>query len=462
MPAQSIQNRQGFQKFGVGIDVHKQFSIVHVYSLKTETGMEYIYDKTDRFEMTPQGLSELVTYLSKVPNPVVAFESTGPYSLLVYKFLQKILPLEKIFCVNAFFVKALPGRKSDKIDAKNLAKYAFHGLLRGSYIPDDTYQILRRLTRGRKRGARMIVNAKNRLIMILDRAGLRINQAIGLFAKYGLHLLLDLAQGISLKQHVENAPPNSHILRYKPDLSPFFSIELLESEREELQAALMEYFFLVKQETEYERSLYNYIAKPGNKSLLTHFNILKSIPGIGDISAFELLAELGPITRFASLKKVQSYAGLVPTLVESGGKEKKEKLQKRGNKRLRTTLIQCARALSRSQSLSPQFRAYISRVVRRNTIANREILHKKVWVELAKKLLRICIALLRSGRSFDSLVIEKSQKEKVEKELTKRKKELTYFKKQITKLRRQFKFSFATLKAMVDEVAKYGESHVGP
>ncbi len=296
----------------------------------------------------------------------------------------------------------------------------------------------------------MAVSAKNRIIMILDQAGLRINQDINLFTQYGLNLLLDLAKGISLKQHLEMCPPTSYILRYEKNLRPFFSIELLEFEKEELKAALMEYFFLVKQVSEYERSLYNYIGQKGKETLLTHFNILLSVPSIGGISAFELLAELGQITRFTSLKRAQSYAGLVPTLIETGGKEKKAKLLKRGNRHLRTTLVQCAKILVRLKAINPQFRAYINRVIGKNSPIN-----KKIWVELAKKLLRICVALLKSGRSFDSLLIEKCEKEKIEKESKKRKKQINFFKKRISTLHKQFNFSFTTLKAMIEEVASY-------
>ncbi len=432
------------------MDVHKQFAIVSIYSSKKESGMEFIYAKTDRFQTTPQGLSELTTYLQKFSMIVVAFESTGPYSLLIYKTLQKFLPKDKILCVNPYFAKALPEHKSDKIDSRNLAKYAFFGLVRGSYIPDTTYQLLRRLTRGRKRGIRMVVNAKNRIIMILDRAGLRINQEINLFTKYGLNLLLSLANGISLQHHVETALPNSHILRYKDQLSPFFALELLPFEQEELQAALMEYCFLVKQVLEYERSLFNFISKPGNEDLLAQFTSLTSVPSIGEISAFELLAELGQFTRFSSLKQVQSYAGLVPTLVESGGKEKKERLQKRGNRYLRTTLVCCAKTLVFLPQRNPDLKAYITRIVQKNSRTN-----KKIWVELAKKLLRICIALLRSGRTFDSLLIGSSEKGKMEKESKKRKAQLNFFQKQISKLHTHFNFTFASLKSMIDEMATF-------
>ncbi|MFX1294548.1 MAG: hypothetical protein ACFFD2_06820 [Promethearchaeota archaeon] len=78
-----------FNRFGIGIDVYKQFSIVNVYSNGKKDGIEYIYDKTNRFEMTLQGLFEMESYLKKFPNGVVAFESTGPYSLLIYKVFIK-------------------------------------------------------------------------------------------------------------------------------------------------------------------------------------------------------------------------------------------------------------------------------------------------------------------------------------------------------------------------------------
>ncbi|MHA1381082.1 MAG: IS110 family transposase [Candidatus Helarchaeota archaeon] len=445
------KSKKGFKKFGIGIDVHKIFSIVTIYSSKNIRGIEYEYLKRDRFQMGPQGLSEMVKYLRKFSNSVIGFESTVPYSLLVYKTLvRNLFPKEKIFCVNAYFAKSLPGRKSDKIDSKNLAKYAFYGLLKSSYIPEDTYQLLRRLTRSRKRVVRMVVSAKNRIIMILDRAGLRINNDIDLFAKYGLDLLLELANGTSLKQYLNNCPPNAYILTYKANLLPYSSIELLDFEIEELKSALLEYFFLVKQVIEIERALYNFINKEGNEDLLVQFNSLISVPSIGDVSAFEILAELGQISRFNSLKSVQSYAGLVPALKETGGKEKKTRILKRGNRHLRTALTQCAKNLVRMKNINPAFRAWINKVKQKNSNIN-----KKIWVVLGRKLLRICIALLRSGRKFDSMIIVGTERKKIEKELRSRKKRVAFFKNQIMKLNERFNISFSSLKKMVDEVANY-------
>ena len=47
-------------------------------------------------------------------------------------------------------------------------------------------------------------------------------------------------------------------------------------------------------------------------------DLLKSIPGIGDLSAWRLLAEIGLLSRFADIRQVVAYVGLDPTRHESG------------------------------------------------------------------------------------------------------------------------------------------------
>ena len=67
---------------------------------------------------------------------------------------------------------------------------------------------------------------------------------------------------------------------------------------------------------------------------------LRSIPGIGLISAMHILTELGPIERFKSLDKLCSYFGLIPNTYSSGEKQRTGRNTKRGNKILKNTLIE--------------------------------------------------------------------------------------------------------------------------
>ncbi|MDO9591756.1 MAG: transposase [Erysipelotrichaceae bacterium] len=74
-----------------------------------------------------------------------------------------------------------------------------------------------------------------------------------------------------------------------------------------------------------------------------------SLPGIGQRSAEVILAEIGTdMSVFASERHISSWAGMCPGNNESAGKSKSGKTRK-GNKTLRTTLVECARAASRTK-----------------------------------------------------------------------------------------------------------------
>ncbi|MGB9301269.1 MAG: IS110 family transposase [Anaerolineae bacterium] len=75
--------------------------------------------------------------------------------------------------------------------------------------------------------------------------------------------------------------------------------------------------------------------------------ILMQIPGISIFSALAILAEIGEIDRFASAKKLCSYAGLVPSLHRSGQKHTTGPITKAGRSRLRWVLVEAAHVAAR-------------------------------------------------------------------------------------------------------------------
>ncbi len=70
--------------------------------------------------------------------------------------------------------------------------------------------------------------------------------------------------------------------------------------------------------------------------------LLKSIPGIGDLSAMTILLEIFDISRFSSGEKFASYIGLVPSEYSSGEKTRKGSLSGMGHKTLRSLFIEIA------------------------------------------------------------------------------------------------------------------------
>ncbi|MCH6564229.1 MAG: PAS domain S-box protein, partial [Myxococcales bacterium] len=95
--------------------------------------------------MTPD-LLELSDWLAAAGCTHVAMESTGVYWKPIYNILEGSFEL---LLVNAQHIKTVPGRKTDVKDSEWIAELLQHGLLRGSFVPQQPERELRELTRYR-------------------------------------------------------------------------------------------------------------------------------------------------------------------------------------------------------------------------------------------------------------------------------------------------------------------------
>ena len=62
------------------------------------------------------------------------------------------------------------------------------------------------------------------------------------------------------------------------------------------------------------------------------FEILYSVPGIGEVTAFTLIAEIGTFKDFSSADKLASWLGIVPRIYQSADHNSKRSLPKRGSR----------------------------------------------------------------------------------------------------------------------------------
>lgn len=121
--------------------------------------------------------------------------------------------------------------------------------------------------------------------------------------------------------------------------------------------------------------------------------LLTSIPGIGDKTAWCVLAEAQDLSVFSSAKQLAAYAGLTPQQCQSGSSlHGPSRLSQLGNRRLRTAFFFPALVAMRSH---PFFR----------TLAQRHLAngHCKMSVVtlLMHKLIRIVFGVLKSGQPFN-------------------------------------------------------------
>src|SRR5437762_603046 len=145
-----------------GLDVHKR-TVVACVIVPTPNGQPR--KEIESFGTMTQDLLGLSDWLLSnwlLSNRVthVAMESTGVFWKPIYNLLEGQYNL---LLVNAAHIKAVPGRKTDVRDCEWIADLLRHGLLQGSFVPDQPQRELRELTRYRTQLIRERASEVNRL-----------------------------------------------------------------------------------------------------------------------------------------------------------------------------------------------------------------------------------------------------------------------------------------------------------
>ncbi|OUP26056.1 IS110 family transposase [Bacteroides sp. An19] len=128
----------------------------------------------------------------------------------------------------------------------------------------------------------------------------------------------------------------------------------------------------------------------------TDYGLLRSVPGIGMITALAFLAELEDIRRFANSDRLAGYIGLVPTSHSTGEKDNKGEMTFRGQMQLRSKLIECAWFAAR---LDPALNMAFSKLTRRME-------PNKAIVRIARKLLNRIFYVLKYKRRYKNETVE--------------------------------------------------------
>lgn len=128
---------------------------------------------------------------------------------------------------------------------------------------------------------------------------------------------------------------------------------------------------------------------------------LDSIPGVTPFLAANILSEIMPLTRFQRIDQLVAFAGLDPSVKQTGGKPGRNgAISKRGSTTLRETLWLAAFGSFQREPMKSLYLKYKERGLHHNTIL----------CVLGRKILRIAVALLKKRRMFDPkfLSVDKS------------------------------------------------------
>jgi len=195
--------------------------------------------------------------------------------------------------------------KNDKVDSHMLAQLLRADLISTVHVSSLETRKLKELLRHRSRLVRDATRMKNRIHMLLMKNNFK-NPFSDLFGVKGLSYLKE--------------------------------IDLPDYHRQQVKTYLLLYEKLQKQIKPLTKTV-RALAKQNHTAQL-----LMTIPGIGPITAMFIVAEVDDISRFRSYRNLASYAGLVPSLDASAGKEKMGRITKQGSRYLRTALVEAAQA----------------------------------------------------------------------------------------------------------------------
>ena len=121
------------------------------------------------------------------------------------------------------------------------------------------------------------------------------------------------------------------------------------------------------------------------------YDNLVSIKGIGPRSAAVFLSGIGDVNDFESADKLAAYLGIVPRVSQSNDTDNRGRITKRGNKLMRTTLVQCT-------LIAIRYSGYLNTFYRR--IKDRRGAGKAI-IATARKLLAIIYDTLKNNWIFE-------------------------------------------------------------
>ncbi len=336
----------------VGIDVHKNFLFAVVMNSKGEVSFE------TKVRNEPYELDKFIKRLDMDSN--IVLESCICWEH-IYDYLTDA-GFDKVYLANPSKVSliAKSKKKTDRHDAKILADLLRTNMLPMSYAPSHEIRNQRMITRHRISLGRLKGVIKNKIHAILLKNG--INQEFSdVFGKEGMQYLASL--------------DFSDIDRYRMDQH----LELIRH-----------YDIQIKKT---EARIEDYVEHN------PHAKLLMSIPGISYYSGLTVTGEMGDFRRFNSAKQLVCFAGLNPSVSQSGDKCYFGHIAKQGNKNLRWILNQCANvAIMHDSTLAKIYH----RIKKRRG-------HNIAITATARKMLCFIYTMLENNIPYQALQIHKAK-----------------------------------------------------
>ena len=366
-----------------GIDVHKKIIVVTIAKTNEQDITDY---QTKSFNTFTEDLIRCRDWLVSNGTFDVCMESTGKYWIPVFNILE-----EKCKCIitHPKYVRSIPGKKTDKKDSIWIADMFKHGLVEPSFMPPADIRQLRDLMRYRNKLVNIRSGEKNRFQNSLTMSNVQIaNVVTDVFGKTSQSILKLMLSNPNLT--LDDITP---LLRKNLKSSPEEILKSINGNFDESQVSKMNIVLKHYDSiNECINELEEQILKLAHK-YSTEINLLLTVPGIKEISAIFIIAEIGTnMNTFIDDKHLCSWAGLTPRCNESAKKKKSVRITKAGIY-IKPLLVQCALCAIKDKSC-PYIKARYESLKRRRG-------HNKAIIAIARLLLTSIYHILLNGEVFD-------------------------------------------------------------
>jgi len=364
-----------------GIDVHKKMLVATI--AKTDEHKVTTY-QTKQFSTLTKDIKQ---WLIDNDCKDVCMESTGKYWLPIFNILEDTC---HVVITHPKYVRAIPGKKTDKKDSIWIADIFKHGLVNPSFMPPLEIRQLRDLMRYRFKLLNCRTSEKNRFQNSLTMSNIMISNILtdtfGKTSKSILELILSKEDNITLE---EITPLLRKNLKSTPE-QIFESVQgnLTHEQNSKMKICLNHYDTLLDCIEQIEKAVLPLLIPYQNQ-----ISLILSVPGIKDVSAITILSEIGPdMSVFKDAEHLCSWAGLTPQCNESAGKKKSVHISRAGVY-IKPLLVQCANCAIKDKECE-YFKLRYEAIKKRRG-------HKRAIIAIARMLLTCTYHMLSKNEPFN-------------------------------------------------------------
>lgn len=390
--------------FFVGIDIAKR---KHEAVVIDEKGR--IVQKPFHFPNSLSGYNSLISLVKRITSTrkdvVFGMESTSHYWLALYSHLIKdgytthvINPIQS----DAFRVLFIRQAKTEPIDAVIIAEVIRFGKYSSTHFPQHKILALREMCRNRLYMVDSVSDLKRKITALIDQvfpeyekifSDIFLVSSIEVLYRYPtpkklLHIRKDTLTNLLIKcsgghfgsakaDEIMDAAQNSFGIDDPYDVYANL-----------IKTYLKQIKFIQKNISEMEQKITEIMDEIGSP--------ITSIPGIGVTLGAVILSEIGDISRFKSADKLAAFAGIDPSIKQSGDYSSiRNHMSKRGSPYLRRALwMACTPAVQ----FDPMFHAYYLK--KRSEGKS----HMKTMGHVAKKMICVIYAVLRDNKEYQPIL----------------------------------------------------------